>query len=75
MLSENYKEAIALFHAAIALNSMNTDAAQRGLDRLEKTVRGIDPNDDQIDEIVVKDSPSQESVGTRGSYGGGRPSY
>ena len=73
MLSENYKEAIASFHAAIALNPMNTEA-QRGLDRLEKTVRGIDPDDDQIDEIIVEDSPSQES-GTRGSYGGGRPSY
>jgi hypothetical protein len=30
-------------------------------------VRGIDPDDDPNDEIIVEDSPSQES-GTRGSY-------
>jgi hypothetical protein len=45
---------------------------QRALDRLEKTVRGIDPND-EADEIV-EDSPSAES-GTRGNYRDGRPSY
>ena len=71
MLNENYKEAIAAFHAAIALNPMNTDA-QRGLDRLEKTVRGIDPND-HLDEII-EDSPSAESS-TRGHYREARPSY
>jgi hypothetical protein len=45
---------------------------QHALDRLEKTVRGIDPND-QADDIV-EDSPSVESS-TRGSYREGRPSY
>lgn len=40
---------------------------QRALDRLEKTVRGIDPND-QSDE-VVEDSTSVDSRGR------GRPSY
>jgi anaphase-promoting complex subunit 7 len=95
MLSENYKDAIASFHAALALNPMSTGTllrssswklisnhilvvtrcissiqcltlcttidsdVQRALDRLEKTVRGIDPND-QTDEIV-QDSPSADS--------------
>ena len=94
MLSENFKDAIASFHAALALNPMSTGESmslkqeskfwktsasltnllsnfffhlnascssdvQRALDRLEKTVRGIDP-DDQADEIV-QDSHSVDS--------------
>lgn len=98
MLSENYKDAIASFHAALALNPMSTGTfvspqillsawnlcrfnrdsnrsfsclgpldVQRALDRLEKTVRGIDQNDQS--EEIVEDSPSVESRGR------GRPSY
>jgi anaphase-promoting complex subunit 7 len=64
MAAENYKDAIASFHAALALNPMNTDV-QRLLEKLEKDVRGVDTSDNS-DEIV-EDSP-------RG-YGDGRPSY
>lgn len=65
MASENYKDAIASFHAALAINPMNTEV-QRLLDKLEHNVRGVDTSD-HSDEIVVEDSP-------RG-YGDGRPSY
>lgn len=64
MLSEDYKSAIASFHAALALNPMSTDV-QRALDRLEKTVRGINPDDEQSEEIAEDE----------GSRGRGRPSY
>lgn len=50
MLSENYKDAIGCFHAALALNPMNADV-QAALDRLEKTVRGVDLNE-QIEDIA-----------------------
>lgn len=66
MAAENYKDAIASFHAALALNPMSTEV-QRLLEKLEKNVRGVDTSDN-TDEIV-EDSP----VG-RG-YGEGRPSY
>ena len=46
---------------------------QHALERLEKKVRGIDPNDH--DEIVEDmDSPSVDS-NNRGGYRDGRPSY
>ena len=45
---------------------------QHALDRLEKTVRGIDSN--ERDEDIVEDSPSIGSNG-RGGYRDGRPSY
>lgn len=64
MAAENYNDAIASFHAALALNPMSTEV-QRLLEKLEKNVRGVDTSDN-ADEIV-EDSP-------RG-YGDGRPSY
>jgi len=54
MAAENYKEAIASFHAALALNPMSTEV-QHLLEKLEKNVRGVDTSDN-TDEIV-EDSP------------------
>ncbi len=54
MAAENYNNAIAAFHAALALNPMSTEV-QRLLEKLERNVRGVDSNDN-ADEIV-EDSP------------------
>ena len=70
MEAENYKEAIASFHAALALNPMSTDV-QRCLEKLEAIVRGVDANDSTDD--IVEDSPV--AGGGRGGYRDGRPSY
>ena len=63
MAAENYNDAIASFHAALALNPMSTEV-QHLLEKLERNVRGVDTSDNG-DEIV-EDSP-------RGYDG--RPSY
>jgi tetratricopeptide (TPR) repeat protein len=63
MAAENYKEAIAAFHAALALNPMNTEI-QRCMERLEAIVRGVDTGEDPED--IAEDSPVAA---------GGRPSY
>jgi len=47
-MEENYVEALTHYHTAVSMNQGNTDA-QRGLDRLEKLMRGIDPNEDTDD--------------------------
>lgn len=65
MAAENYNDAIASFHAALALNPMSTEV-QRLLEKLEKNVRGVDTSD-TADEIV-EDSP-------RGGYGDRSPPY
>jgi anaphase-promoting complex subunit 7 len=70
MAAENYNDAIASFHSALALNPSNAEY-QRSLDKLEKTVGGVDTSDN-ADEIV-EDSPAPG--GGRGGYGDGRPSY
>ncbi len=54
MAAENYNDAIASFHAALALNPMSTEV-QHLLEKLEKNVRGVDTSD-TADEIV-EDSP------------------
>mmetsp|Transcript_5158 Transcript_5158/g.8128 ORF Transcript_5158/g.8128 Transcript_5158/m.8128 type:complete len:310 (+) Transcript_5158:18-947(+) len=54
MAAENYREAIASFHAALALNPMNSEV-QRCLERLEAIVRGVDAGDNPDD--IVEDSP------------------
>ena len=67
MLSEDYKSAIASFHAALALNPMSTDV-QRALERLEKSVRGVNPEDDQSEENT-DDLPSVDTrVRSRPSF-------
>mmetsp|Transcript_20836 Transcript_20836/g.45362 ORF Transcript_20836/g.45362 Transcript_20836/m.45362 type:complete len:560 (-) Transcript_20836:45-1724(-) len=66
MAAENYKDAIASFHAALALNPMSTEVQQL-LEKLEQNVRGVDTSD-HSDEIVEDDSP-------RGYGGEGRTSY
>eukprot|EP00934_Nitzschia_sp_Nitz4_P002191 Nitzschia sp. Nitz4//scaffold20_size174350//148734//150563//NITZ4_002127-RA/size174350-snap-gene-0.226-mRNA-1//1//CDS//3329541884//2191//frame0 len=71
MLNENYKDAIASFHAALALNPLSTDV-QLALDRLEKTVRGIDPTDQGDDEDYDN---SAVDTRPRGGYRDSRPSY
>jgi anaphase-promoting complex subunit 7 len=70
MAAENYNDAIASFHSALALNPCNADY-QRSLDKLEKTVRGVDTSDN-ADELV-EDSPVAGSG--RGGYRNGRPSF
>mmetsp|Transcript_25009 Transcript_25009/g.58680 ORF Transcript_25009/g.58680 Transcript_25009/m.58680 type:complete len:552 (+) Transcript_25009:170-1825(+) len=63
MAAENYKDAIASFHAALALNPMNTEV-QHLLEKLEKNVQ-VDSNDNSNE--IVEDMPR--------AYGDGRPSY
>lgn len=70
MATENFSDAIASFHSALAINPCNVDY-QRSLDKLEKTVRGVDASDN-ADEIV-EDSPGDG--GGRGGYRDGRPSF
>ncbi|VEU33433.1 unnamed protein product [Pseudo-nitzschia multistriata] len=64
MAAENYKDAIASFHAALALNPMSTEV-QHLLEKLEQQVQGVDTSDHTDD--IVEDSPT--------SYREGRPSY
>jgi tetratricopeptide (TPR) repeat protein len=66
--AEHYSEAIECFHQTLGLNP-DMIAAQRHLDRLEKVVRGMDPNDTGGDEII-EDSASAESP-QQGAAGGG----
>jgi uncharacterized protein HemY len=63
MTAENYKEAIAAFHAALALNPMNSDV-QRSMEKLEAIVRGVGAVEHPED--IADDSPVAA---------GGRPSY
>lgn len=65
MLSERYQDAIGCFHAALALNPMNTDV-QRALDKLERMVRGVDTSH-QVDDLM-EGTPDSSSRGYRPSY-------
>jgi anaphase-promoting complex subunit 7 len=47
-LNEQYSEALSCFHMAISLNP-NSTAANAGLERLEKLMRGIDPDAEDSD--------------------------
>ena len=69
-LAEQFEKAIMAFHKALALNP-NLNSAKVQLERLDKIVRGLDPND-RSDEII-EDTPSAE--GSQSSSYGGRPSY
>ncbi|KAL3925611.1 MAG: hypothetical protein SGARI_005811 [Bacillariaceae sp.] len=67
MAAENYKDAIASFHAALAINPMNADV-QRSMERLEAIVRGVEVGD-STDGASAEDSPAA-------NYAGGRmPAY
>mmetsp|Transcript_30965 Transcript_30965/g.40529 ORF Transcript_30965/g.40529 Transcript_30965/m.40529 type:complete len:155 (+) Transcript_30965:97-561(+) len=66
-LNENYSEAMTCFHTALSMNPENL-SAQRGLDRLEKVMRGMDPN--TADDEIVEDMHEPESP-ISPDYGGG----
>ena len=54
-LNENYTDAMLCFQIALSVNPDNQEA-QRGMDRLEKVMRGIDP-DSVGDTEIAEDSP------------------
>ena len=68
-LAEQFEKAIMAFHQALGLNP-NLNSAKIQLERLDKIIRGLDPNE-RSDEII-EDTPSAE--GSQSSYGA-RPSY
>ena len=47
-LKEDYSNALACFHTAISINPSSTGAAS-GLERLEKLMRGVDPDEEEDD--------------------------
>ena len=62
-LDEKYDCALECYHTAISMNPHNGLAAQ-GLERLEKIMRGLDPDDDEL----LPEEASEE-------YGGGEEYY
>ena len=56
-LDEKYDSALECYHTAISMNPLNGLAVQ-GLERLEKIMRGLDPDDDEM-----QDEPSEEYGG------------
>eukprot|EP00743_Colponemidia_sp_Colp-15_P006649 GILK01007168.1.p1 GENE.GILK01007168.1~~GILK01007168.1.p1 ORF type:complete len:544 (-),score=85.06 GILK01007168.1:173-1747(-) len=48
-MNSNYSEALQHYHTALSLNP-NYAAAKRGLDRLEKLLRGVDPDAEEENE-------------------------
>jgi anaphase-promoting complex subunit 7 len=66
-LNENYTDAMTSFHTALSLNPDNQEA-QRGLDRLEKVMRGIDPDAPGDTEIAEDGSPSAQSSMNGSAY-------
>jgi tetratricopeptide (TPR) repeat protein len=61
-LDEKFDSALECYHTAISMNPHNGLAAQ-GLERLEKIMRGLDPDDDEMQEEASED------------YGGGEEYY
>lgn len=59
-LNENYMEAMTCFHTALSLNPDNLEA-QRGMDRLEKVMRGMDP--DALGDTDIPEDGSPENAG------------
>ena len=68
--AQSHKESIDCLHRALGLDPDLT-AAQRHINRVEKIMRGLDPND-TADEIM-EDSPSMDSPQSSSYHG--RPSY
>jgi len=66
-LNESYMEAITCFHSAKSLNPDNLEA-QRGLERLEKMVKGLDPDEPGETEIA-EDQNTNESNSNHGMSG------
>jgi anaphase-promoting complex subunit 7 len=58
ILTQQYDEALKYFHEALALNPFLT-SAKNSLERLDKIMRGLDPNE-RGDEII-EDAPSQDT--------------
>ena len=72
-LSENYKQATAVYNRALAANPDCADAVQ-ALDRLEKLLRGVDETN-YSDEIVEDEVAASESVSHVGATHSESPSY
>jgi len=58
-LSEKYSEALECYHVAISMNPHNGMAVQ-GLERLEKIMRGVDPDEEMEDEGEVEDEDREQ---------------
>jgi anaphase-promoting complex subunit 7 len=70
---QEWKEAIAAFHQALGINPGLTEA-QQALDRVEKILRGLDPNDTGDD--IMEDAPESPSSTSVPQYSRrSRPSY
>ena len=57
-LNENYTDAMLCFQVALSANPENFEA-KRGMDRLEKVMRGLDPDSVRDSEIADDDSPGE----------------
>ena len=68
--AQQYKESIDSLHKALGLDPDLT-VAQRHLNRVEKIMRGLDPND--TGDEIMEDSPSVDSPQSATYHG--RPSY
>ena len=58
-LDEKYDSALECYHTAISMNPHNGLAVQ-GLERLEKIMRGLDPDDDEMQEEASEEYGGEE---------------